>query len=200
MQLSEVTGFKQEEVESIVRAFVDGMKSHFQADFLLRDKFEPEMEVSDQVSTGVESTDFSAEELTTLKQAPFLVFMLVAAADGKVDKKEASEFAKVLVSQEIKENLLMNRIVTNVVHDLPGMLASVASSPNGYFEELGKITDIVDRKVSKEEARQFKIALLLLGKRIAEASGGFLGFGSKISKEEKVALAGIAMFLGLEMV
>jgi hypothetical protein len=37
--------------------------------------------------------------------------------------------------------------------------------------------------------------LLALGNAVASASGGFLGFGPKISKEEKGALAVIEMIL-----
>ncbi len=46
-------------------------------------------------------------------------------------------------------------------------------------------------------ASDFKTALFILGKKIAEASGGLLGFGSKISQEEKTALAAIALCLGI---
>lgn len=51
--------------------------------------------------------------------------------------------------------------------------------------------------MAPEEAQAFKQALLGLGKAVASASGGFLGFGSKISKEEKATLERIAAGLGL---
>ena len=56
-----------------------------------------------------------------------------------------------------------------------------------YHGALESTAALVDSKFPWE-AETYKPSLLSLGKRVAQASGGFLDVGSKISKEEKTAL------------
>ena len=48
----------------------------------------------------------------------------------------------------------------------------------------------------ENDAREFKNELVDLGRKIAEASGGFLGFGEKVSDEEITVLTEITSVLG----
>jgi hypothetical protein len=48
-------------------------------------------------------------------------------------------------------------------------------------------------------ANEFKLSLLAIAKQVAEASGGFLGFGNKISKSEMQALAVLITLLKVEL-
>ena len=51
-------------------------------------------------------------------------------------------------------------------------------------------------RMGMDEARRFKMALLLLGRNIALAEGGgFLGLGERTSEQEKAALVTIASAL-----
>jgi hypothetical protein len=65
---------------------------------------------------------------------------------------------------------------------------------------LQKTGALLDRKLNADDANKVKVTLVMIGKHIAESSGGgFLGFGKKISKDEKLALAGIIHCLGIEL-
>ena len=56
---------------------------------------------------------------------------------------------------------------------------------------------LINDRFSADEAKLMKASLLFLGHQVAASSGGFLGMGPKISKEEKMALAALAGILGL---
>jgi len=63
-------------------------------------------------------------------------------------------------------------------------------------EDLQRVAAILDTHYPNE-AEVFKRTLVAIAIKIANASGGFLGMGSKISKDEKIAIAAIAVTLGL---
>ena len=196
LKMTALEGISKNVVESISNAFFDGLESHKEGGRIWTEKY------VDQAGVGVgyggdEETDFSPDDFETLKQSVFLIFFLVAAADGKVDKKELIAFVRLLSDPEKIKNSLLVRIITNVISDVQNIVSDMARKKLDYIEELGKLRRIIDENLSSEEANSFKISLFLVGKEIAEASGGFFGFGSKISKEEKGVLAAIALCLGV---
>lgn len=198
LQLTQLEGISQEMVDQLVGAFFDGLEAHEQGGKLWKDKY---IDQAGEGSMGVgeDNTDLTPDEFETLKQSLCLVFFLVAAADGKVDKKEVTSFLTLLVDSGKFSDPLLNRLITNVVRELPTMIAVMASGQVDYIGELGKVRRIVDARLPAARAQEFKLALLSVGVEIASASGGFLGFGSKISKDEKKALAGIAACLGVQV-
>ncbi|MGD9170092.1 MAG: hypothetical protein PVI97_08535 [Candidatus Thiodiazotropha sp.] len=136
----------------------------------------------------------NSEEAKVFATAPILVFLLIAAADGKIDKKEVKQFEKILIKKEYQAIRAMMQMADVSVNDY---IQAFLSAKVDYIHELQKITAALDENLSKEQAAAIKLILLSLGKVIAESSGGFLGiFGSKISKEEKIALSLIAQIFG----
>ena len=197
LKLSEATGFSQDEYDLISDSFFDGLESHPEGGKIWNEKYEDQAGVSTG-HYGEENTEFSSDDFEKLKQAPFLIFFLVAAADGSIDKKEVKEFMEVLSNPEFLNNPLLNRIITNVINDIPSIISDMATKQLDYISELAQLKSITDNSLPDDEANQFKVSLFLVGKKIAEASGGFFGFGSKISKEEKGALTAIALCLGIK--
>lgn len=198
LKITELEGFSPEDQKWVSDAFFDGLESHPEGGKIWAEQYEDEAGAgTGKDSYGDENTEFSIEDFDKLKKAPFLIFFLVAASDGKIDKKEVTEFMKVLSNPEFLNNPLLNRIITNVINEIPAIIAEMATQKLDYIAELGSLKSIADKNLSEEEANKFKISLFLIGKKIAEASGGFLGFGSKISKEEKAALAAIGLCLGI---
>ena len=196
LQLSALDGIAKETSESLIDAFFDGIEAHTQGGKIWNENYVDKPGVSTG-HYGEECTEFSQSDFDALKQSPFLIFFLVAAADGNVDKKEVAALQKLLSDSDNFKNRLLNRIITNVITDIPNIILSMMQKEMNYIEELDKLKNIIDTNLSPTEANEFKIALFMVGKQIAEASGGFLGFGSKISKEEKGALAAIAVCLGI---
>lgn len=197
LKLAALTGMSVEMKDSLVDAFIEGLESHSEGGRIWREKYVDRSGVGTGHNGG-ENTEFSDEEFEILKRAPFLIFFLVAASDGNIDQKEAATFIKILLKPELLKNKLLNRIVTNVINDISSTLAAMAQQGLDYLARLNELRLIAERKLPPAQAREFKLSLLLLGKEIASASGGFLGLGAKISKSEQAALTAIALCLGIQ--
>jgi tellurite resistance protein len=140
--------------------------------------------------------EISDAEAEALARAPLLAFVLVAAADGKVDKKEVAAFEKVIGNVMITATPLLRYAMTVLLPNLEAHLAEVCQ--RNPVEDLRAVAAILDAEFP-DEAEAFKHGVVAIAVQIAESSGGFLGFGSKISKDEGMAIAGIAIALGLEL-
>lgn len=193
LKVTQLKGISTDDIEAFTNFFWDGIESHPQGGDLWKKQYQDQPDSSDAVeSSGIEGEDFE-----TLKNAPFLIFFLISAADGKIDKKEVLEFIKILSAPESQDNALMVRIITNVISSVPDRLSEMVKGNVNPAVELIKIRLILEANLSVEDAQAVKSALLDLGNRIASASGSFFGFGNKIDKKEKAALEAIAGCLGL---
>lgn len=179
-----------------ISAFQAGLKSHEQAMALWATHY---VETPGQSSgfQGEENSQFSFEEFELLRRVPFVVFLMVACSDGKLDQKEVAKFVELLAGSGKYDNPLFTRIVTNVITDIPAMLNAVLGEQPDISAQLREVRRVVDARAGFEAGEAFAHVLLSMGHDIASASGGFFGFGSKISKDEKAALAHLAACLGL---
>ncbi len=199
LQLTRLDGIPSDGSDSLVDAFFDGIESHPQGGKIWDEKYVDQAGDTADFSEE-DSVDIPSEDYAALKQSPFLVFFLVAGADGKMDKKELISFAEILSDPDKLSSGFLKRIAAEVISDSTAIVTNMANSDLNYIEELGILRRVIDDNLSTEEGLAFKTSLLMIGKEIAEASGGFLGFGNKISKEEKGILALIALSLGIDPV
>jgi hypothetical protein len=160
----------------------------------------------------------TSEERELLKRSPLIVFLLVAGADHRIDKKEIDEFIQsLLFPHEFYSDLLVEAIdcllpgpVTELDKSDPDALNEAVKNVtlhmshiihhdhDEHLVDLLKAKHVLD-KLPPEHARDFKLSLFHIAHRIAESSGGFLGFGSKIDKWEKEALKKIVYTLDIEV-
>ncbi|MCD6052802.1 MAG: hypothetical protein K0Q55_4224 [Verrucomicrobia bacterium] len=132
-----------------------------------------------------------------LGRSPLLVFIMVAAADGKVDKKEMIAFRQILENIEDCSSQLLIALIQGVtIPKIEIFLSELTSGDVSPIDELKSIAVTLDQYYA-EHARQFKESLVDIARRIAEASGGVFGFGQKIDENETTVIAGIALMLGL---
>ena len=156
---------------------------------------------------GGEGT-FTPEECDMLRRVSVIVLMLVAGADGKVDKKELRAFAGILsgtanlppdtelpVGMEVL--FLAFSLTASALESTIDEVFNHSGGAVAHLAELTRIGQLLDTKLTPEAAAGAKMGLFGLGESIAEASGGFLGFGSKVSKEERASLDLIAATLGI---
>lgn len=136
------------------------------------------------------STDWESLQLGVLA-----TFFGVASADGKVDKEEIGAFAKGMSLSHIYKNPLASELFESVTTDLATLLTRYKADGRNQIKHLMDVADILDRAVSQEIAEGFKRDLLTVAIHVANATGGFLGFGEKISKDEKGAIATMAVAL-----
>jgi hypothetical protein len=156
--------------------------------------------VSVAATPGVDER-FSPEEWKVLRMAPIHVFLLVAGADGKLDEKEAEAFEKLLLHSEAHiQDPLLRRITAGFTEESAAQaVMDAAGQGESAALELFTIPGMLKGKLGEEEATRFKTALLQFGKVIAESSGGFFGFGSRISKDERKTLEGLARVFNVKL-
>lgn len=160
--------------------------------------FDPQNDPFTDQKPKLTTGELNEEDIKLLAYAPVAVFCVVAAADGTIDKKEVKAFQVELLKGFIFESELMQKVMVHVISDFEPMISRFLKQEVDVKDIMEQILQLLDGKLDAEEARKFKLSMLSIGKSVAEASGGFLGmFGSKISKEEKRALVGLAMFLGV---
>lgn len=137
-----------------------------------------------------EFSKLSEEEKELMYKAPVLVSVLIAGADGNIDSTERTEAVEVAKSKQsrAREALIdYYQIVGQSFEEkFNGLLSKLPEDTQArneaIEEELGKLNDILP-KIDKNWTIKFYSSLKDLGKKIAEASGGILGYLS-VSYEE----------------
>ncbi len=135
-------------------------------------------------TSAAESSD--SRDLEHLACAAPFVFLLVAAADGTIDKKELKRFSQLMSEEEYG---ILAAVMNQAGWSMEELLAACKQRLQDPVNELMALGQVIDKRLPGDTAVQFKAALLKLGHAIAQASGGFLGFGKKIDKQEATMLA-----------
>lgn len=145
--------------------------------------------------TGSIASHFDERDVQVVAQAPVLVFLLVSAADGTIDKHEIKGFESLLLSEHYSDLLaVMARARLSVL----ATLRQLSENPVDYLAELRRIDRILDHRLPDSLALQVKRQLYDLGHHIASSSGLFLGeIGDSISDQERTALKVIAGLFGI---
>lgn len=142
-----------------------------------------------------ESEDGSKDWLESL---PTLCFVLIAGADGSIDKKEISNFEMSLSKNSRHANPLVQSVfsaaLTRLQKDVVEILESAKSNAGVLLIRLAACKAIAVEKDPEHADELFDI-LIQMSTSIAAASGGFMGFGSKIGKEEKTMLSALEQIL-----
>lgn len=137
-----------------------------------------------------------------LKEAPFIIFILMALADGEIDLKETTALAEVVLKPEMFGNDFLVQLIRDAIpqiteKSIPECLSSIMNENPDYEIKLQEIRKVIDEHLDSESALEFKKSLIKLGYKIADASGGLFGFGSRVCKQEKEMLKAIASILGV---
>jgi hypothetical protein len=143
--------------------------------------------------------EFTDDEWKQLQLAPIWVFQAVAGVDGKIDEKEITALAKELSEAHLWKDPFVRDVLLTVGDDLSTLLPEAIRRIGETFTGLERVADILSLKADPTAANNFKKALLLIGKQVAEASGGFLGAGEKVSEKEKLVLVAVATALRVQL-
>jgi hypothetical protein len=134
-------------------------------------KDNPLLTPQEVIGMGMQAS-FTSEEWRTLQFAPLWVLISVGGLDPNRDNKEVVAFLKeeaLLYKGELAGELLSS-LVSDFNAIFKEFLAYAKSQPD-YLRSLGEIADILESKATPDEARKFKGAMILVGTKIAEASG-----------------------------
>ncbi len=133
------------------------------------------------------------EEQNLMYGAPIMVAILVAGADGKIDRSEMREAIAISSMKKVKARKELMAFYKEVGTDFEDKLKfGISKYPNDpkarhekIVDELTKINEILP-KLEKKFAIKFYESLKDFAKRIAEASGGVLGYMAVGYEESKV--------------
>ena len=135
----------------------------------------------------------SSEETDLMFKAPFLIIILIAGADDKIDKhemKQAVAISKLKMKRARRELVKYYNIVGEdfedklkiFIHDLP---KDTDERNEEISKELAKLNDIFP-KLDKKFAVNYYESMKDMAVKIAESSGGVFGFMSVGYEESKV--------------
>lgn len=128
-------------------------------------------------------------EIDLMLKAPVLVCILIAGADGNIDKKEIKE--AILLTQK-KTNATLAGYLNEVSQDFEDKLkVLIQSYPHtpaeravAIMKELGQL-DAVFTKIDRYFAAQIYQMLKQLASKIASSSGGIWGMNTVTDEEAK---------------
>jgi uncharacterized protein YegL len=139
---------------------------------------------------------FTTDEWRTLQFAPLWIFSAVASVDGKIDNKALEALAKELQEAPLFKEELVRDVLFSVATDLANVMQRYSVDKRDIAAGLNDVADVLDRKAAPLQAHNFKGAMILIGRNIAEATTRrLLGLGDKISENKMAALALIAIVL-----
>jgi len=132
----------------------------------------------------------SGSEVELMYKTPMLVCILIAGADGKIDKKEISEGMKFAEKKHRRSlssvSILFKEIMTDFEDKFKVLIQNYpyeATQRNPLIvEELAGINQIW-KKVDKAFAQEYYKTLLSIAEHIATSTGGVLGYNSIGSEE-----------------
>ena len=140
-----------------------------------------------------EFENLTEEEKNFLYSTPVLVAILVAGADGKIDKAEMKEAISISKLKKKKARKDLIEYYTLVGEDFEDkMKVGINKYPHGHEERQKMITEELKQlnkilpKLDKKFAVKYYESLKDFAKRIAEASGGILGYMSIGYEESKL--------------
>lgn len=129
-------------------------------------------------------------EIELMLKAPVLLCILIAGADGTIDRKEIKEAINITVKK--KDKTILDNYFKEVAQDFEDKLKillqsypyeSTQRNPI-LIQELGQLNPILN-KLHKSFAKAFYDMLKELAEKIAGSSGGLWGMMSVDSEEEK---------------
>lgn len=113
---------------------------------------------------------FTQEEWEILLKSPVVVFLFIAAAEGKVQPPEVAAFQRVLANAQAYKSRLLVRTLEEVQPRLSMLLAQVLTDGQDAGRVLRQARDIVDARLPPDEARLFKQSLFYVGNQVARAT------------------------------
>ncbi len=132
----------------------------------------------------------SSQEMELMLKAPILVCILIAGADGDIDKNEIRGAIELAQRRQTRSKASLIEFYSLVGEDfedkLKILIQAYPSSPAQrnpvLIEELSSLNEVLPR-LDKSFASEFYKSVRDIARKIAEASGGLLGL-NKIGEEE----------------
>jgi len=160
-------------------------------------------------------TDFTAEEWQSLRDAPHLVVLAVAAAGasgffGSIAEAIAPSEP---IAQALRgDNQLLHQVcdkeeIMSAIQSIKGLVKGIgdfasiqATMRKTALNKSQAAIDLLKQKGSPEDVAAYRTFLLTLGDKVANAAkeGAFFGFGGeRVSEHERILLTELAHAIGV---
>ncbi|MBN2088102.1 hypothetical protein JW964_00735 [candidate division KSB1 bacterium] len=142
---------------------------------------------------------FTPPEWQVIISVPVWIFQAVAGADQEIDKKELKAFLKELQEADYYKEPLVREILASITTNFPFALESQTRDAEQILQDLERVHKVLHRRVTPEQADNFKKDMLLIAQQIAQASSsGLFGLRARISPEEETVIDDIIKALHIE--
>jgi hypothetical protein len=157
--------------------------------------FAEDEEKTDPWARGACHFDLTREEWRKVRRAPLLSFLWVAAVDDRVHPGERLALVRVLEEGLHARSEVFREVCAELLLERGTLMAELVSEEPPREEQLPEVYRLLERKLGRNEAERFKWCLLEVGRQVAAASGGFFASWGWLRREERQALAGLALAL-----
>ena len=142
---------------------------------------------------------FTRGEWETLLYAPMWVALGVAGIDERVERAEIGALAGIIdQADRVRSDLL--RAVLQDLAGRPDVVDRFADDRLAVGEGLRTVSKLLDQKVPREEAAEFREALIAIGIRVGAAAGAEeAGTVTNVSRTELAGLTMVAQALGHDL-
>lgn len=127
----------------------------------------------EEILAAFEEAGFDRDTVQVLHLVPILQ---VAWVDGEISKAEREEILKIAAARNVVEGSPAHARLVSWLESPP---------PPEFFERTMRIITRLLELFPDERREQLQSDVLSASRAVASASGGFLGFGSKVSADEK---------------
>ncbi len=144
-----------------------------------------------------DDADLNAEDWRELELAPLWILAAIGGADGKIDDSERRALIDGIDAYRRHADDLVRGVFERAGKQFDTVWERYKADGRTAPQGLRAVSDALSRAGDERNAMRFKQTLMQLAAEVADASGGFLGLGSKRSGVERKALNGVAAALGL---
>lgn len=139
--------------------------------------------------------DFEPFEWQLLMSSPRLIYFILTEGSDMF-KTEEKGLSDILEHYETDNHIIQDVLTTKGKVFSHGMEPKKGIPYDLALKNLEQIGDVLEWKVSPEEAEEFRDFLLAVAQKIAQAAGeGILGLGKKVSAKEEQKLKAITVAL-----
>ena len=137
----------------------------------------------------------TSDEWLTLQYSPLWAFEGVAGADRTIDQQELAVMAAEVEQGELYDDALVRELLAAIDED-PQLLKGYRKDRRDMSSGLAEAADVLERQVPQEHGLALKQAVLLMARKVAEASGDEEFSSQRLGDEERQTLFRIADILG----
>lgn len=136
--------------------------------------------------------NLTPSEMELMYKAPILVCILIAGADGKIDRKEIKEAVRLAEKRKNRSVSTVSDVFLEVAQDFEDKMKILlqnypyeSTQRNPLIaEELAQLNTVWP-KIDRAFAAEYYNALLGLAEKVAESSGGLLGYNTIADEEAR---------------